>query len=110
MSFSDYSLTPANNLTLAGLSLAENSTALASYNNQMRQIMADGKELSNTVATLANPMPLSGGAFTGDITRSGKGAYLVWNSTGQTSGRIFIQASGGSLPAGFTNGDILFEY
>lgn len=82
---------------------------MASINNVLRQLMSDGRELSDTVAGLANPMPLTGGAFTGNITRSGAGSYLYWNSTGQTSGKIFIQASGGSAPS-MANGDWLLEY
>lgn len=110
MSFSSYSLTPANNLTLAGLSLAENGTSLASINNQLRQLMSDGKELSDTVAAQASPTTLGAITFTGQPTRSGKGAFLAWNSTGQTSGLLYIQASGGSAPGGMQNGDFLFEY
>lgn len=109
MPFSDYSLTPASNTTLAGLNLSENNTAVASLNNMLRQLMADGKDLANTVAAIATPMPLSGGAFTGDITRSTRGAYLHWNSASQTSGRVYIQATGGADPTS-ANGDILLEY
>lgn len=109
MSFSSYSLTPANNLTLAGLSLAENGTSLASINNQLRQLMSDGKELSDTVAAQASPTTLGAVTFTGDPTRQGRGALIHWNPTGQTSGRVFIQASGGSAPS-MSNGDWLLEF
>lgn len=109
MAFSDYSSTPSSNTTLAGLSVAESSTSMAAINNMLRQLMADGRLLSDTVAGIATPMPLAGGAFTGDITRQSRGAYLHWNSGSQGSGRIFIQASGGAAPS-MSNGDILLEY
>lgn len=108
--FSDYSATPGNILTIGGLSVAENSTALASLNNIAREITANGRQLYDIVNTIGTPMPIAGGAFTGEITRSGRGGYLHWNSGSQTGGRIFIQASGGSAPVGMTNGDILLEY
>ena len=98
MSFSAYSLTPSANLTLAGLSLAENSTALASYNNQMRQIMADGKEVANQIAAIGTPITTAGAVFVGNITRSGFGGYYVANNAAATAPRIYVQVDGSSAP------------
>lgn len=98
MSFSAYSLTPSANLTLAGLSLAENSTALASYNNQMRQIMADGKELSNQVVAIGNPLLLTGGTVTGNIIRSGFGGHYYANDASHTGPRIYVLVDGSAAP------------
>lgn len=110
MSFSDYSLTPSANLTLAGLSLAENSTALASYNNQMRQIMADGKELANTVAALGNPLLLTGGTVTGNIIRSGYGGYYCANDSSFTAPRIYSLVDGSPAPTSPPNGSLTVYY
>lgn len=110
MSFSDYSLTPSANLTLAGLSLAENSTALASYNNQMRQIMADGKELANTVAAIGNPLLLTGGTVTGNIIRSGFGGHYYANDAANTSPRIYLLVDGSAAPTSPPNGSIAIYY
>lgn len=108
MSFSDYSTNPAANTSIAGINIAEGCPP-ANLNNALRQIAADGKTLNNTVSSLSTGMPVSGGAFTGDITRSGRGAYMHWNSSSQGSGRVFIQASGGPAPA-MADGDWLLEY
>ena len=52
MAFSDYSLTPASNTTINGINIAENCPA-ANVNNALRQIAADGKSLSDTVAGIS---------------------------------------------------------
>lgn len=110
MSFSDYSITPSANLTLAGLSLAENSTALASYNNQMRQIMADGKELANTVAALGNPLLLTGGTVTGNIIRSGFGGHYYNADAANTGPRIYTLLEGSAAPSSPPNGSLAVYY
>lgn len=53
--------------------------------------------------------PLAGGTVTGAITRSGRGVHPHFNDAGMTSGRIFIQATGGGDPTS-APGDILMEY
>lgn len=110
MSFASYSLTPSANLTLAGLSLAENSTALASYNNQMRQIMADGRELYNTVAALGSPLLLTGGTVTGNIIRSGFGGHYYANDSGHTGPRIYVLVDGSSAPTSPPAGSLVVYY
>ena len=110
MSFSAYSLTPSANLTLAGLSLAENSTALASYNNQMRQIMADGKELSNTVAAIGNPLLLTGGTVTGNIIRSGYGGHYYANDASYTGPRIYVLVDGSAAPTSPPAGSLVIYH
>lgn len=110
MSFSDYSLTPSANLTLAGLSLAENSTALASYNNQMRQIMADGKELANAVAAIGSPLLLTGGTVTGNIIRSGYGGHYYANDAANTGPRIYTLVDGSPAPSSPPNGSLVVYY
>ena len=111
MSFSSYSLTPASNITLAGLSIAESSTSLASLNNCLRQLMADGKELSDTVVAidLSTKADIASPAFTGQPTVSTRGAVLHHNNSSNASAKIFIQASGSAAPT-MANGDILLEY
>lgn len=53
-------------------------------------------------------VPAAGGAFTGDISRSTRGAYLHHNSSALASGRIFVQPAGS--PPTMADGDILLEY
>lgn len=110
MPFSDYSTTPANNTTLAGLSLAENATALASLNNMLRQLMADGKTLDNTVGGLGTGMPTTGGTFTGNIIKSGKGGYYAANASGNTSPEIYTLVTGSPAPSSPSNGSIVIYH
>ena len=110
MSFSAYSLTPSANLTLAGLSLAENSTALASLNNMLRQIMSDGKELSNQVVAIGNPLLLTGGTITGTVIRGGRGGLYSANSAGSTDPQIYTLVDGSPAPTSPSNGSLVFYH
>jgi hypothetical protein len=111
VSFSDYSLTPASNTSINGINIAENCDA-ANVNNAVRQLMADGKELSVTVAAIDTSalMPKAGGAFTGPITRSGAGAYAYWNSSSLTGGAMYVQTVATALPSSPAEGTIVFQY
>jgi hypothetical protein len=97
MSFSSYSLTPASNITIAGISIAENCPA-ANLNNAIRQLASDGKELANTVAAIPTGMPLSGGTFTGNIIFTGRGAYRHNNDASLIDGRDYHLLEGTALP------------
>lgn len=110
MSFSDYFLTPSANLTLAGLSLAENSTSLASINNQLRQLMSDGKELSDDVVAIGNPLLLTGGTVTGNIIRSGFGGHYYANDSAYTAPRIYVLLDGSPAPSSPPNGSVAIYY
>lgn len=57
---------------------------------------------------LVDYLPLTGGAVTGDIVRSGGGAYVHHANAANTAGRIFITAAGASDPTSLP-GDIWFE-
>lgn len=110
MSFGSYSTTPASNTTIGGVNIAENCSP-ANVNDAIRQLMADGRSLFDTVDAidLSAKASLDAPAFTGQPTYSGRGAFIHHNNSANASGRIFIQASGGSLPT-MANGDILLEY
>lgn len=110
MSFSDYSLTPGSNGTIAGINIAEDCSP-AGLNNAIRQLMSDGKELSNTVSNidLSAYAPLNAPVFIGQPTYSGRGAVMHHNNAANTSGRIFVQAEGASTPT-MSNGDWLAVY
>jgi len=110
MSFSGYSLTPANNGTLGGLDVSEGCSP-ANLNNGLRQLMADGKELSDTVVAIdvSIKADVASPAFTGQPTVSTRGALLHHNNASNASGRIFIQASADAVPT-MANGDILLTY
>lgn len=110
MSFSDYSSTPANNTTLAGLSVAEGTTSMAAINNQLRQLMADGKELADDVAAIGTPMTAAGGTFTGDINRQGRGGYYSANNATHSAPQIYVLADGSPAPTSPPNGSLVIYY
>lgn len=111
MSFSAYSLTPASNTSINGISIAENCPA-ANVNNALRQLAADGKELSDTVVAInvSSYMPLAGGAFTGSITRSGAGGYWYHAAAAQSGGAVYIQAVATALPSSPAEGTVVLQY
>lgn len=111
MSFGSYSTTPSLNVTIAGQSMAEGTTSVPSINNAIRQLMADGKSLFDTVASidLSGYATLNGPTFTGQPKYTGRGAFLHHNSAANTSGRIFITAEGAAQPS-MSPGDFWFTY
>lgn len=108
--FSDYSATPNSNVTIAGLSCAENSTSLASVNNQLREAFANGRQLYDMVIALGTPVTVAGAAFTGNITRSGFGGYYCANDSSFTAPRIYSLVDGSSPPSSPPNGSLVIYY
>lgn len=111
MAFSDYSATPGNNTSISGISIAELCPA-ANINNAIRQLMADARTFSDGVAAVdtSTLMPKAGGAFTGQITRSGSGGYLYNSAAAQGGGRVSVLATGTALPSSPQEGDFVFFY
>ena len=110
MAVSDYSTSPGSNTTISGISIAENCPA-ANVNNAFRQLMADIKVFYNSAnVDTSGLMPKSGGAFTGQITRSGAGGYLYNAASAQGGGAVYVQASGTALPASPQEGTFVFFY
>lgn len=106
----DYSTTPASNIAISGINIAEACSA-GGINNAIRQLMADVKVMYDGLPSVAGYMPVSGGTFSGtQPIYTGRGAFLHHNTASYTSGRIFVQASGGSTPSGMVAGDLLLEY
>lgn len=110
MAFSDYSSTPAANVSIAGIDIDEGCSP-GTINNAIRQIMADARTFSDNAPSASTFMPKEAGAFAGtQPIYTGRGAYAHHNNSAFTSCRIFMQASGGSTPVGMVAGDILLEY
>lgn len=111
MAFSDYSATPASNTTLNGINIAEGCPA-ANVNNALRQLAADGKTLNTLVSSIdvSSYMAKAGGAFTGQITRSGSGGYLYNAASTQSGGAVYVQATGTALPSSPAEGTFVFFY
>ena len=111
MAFSSYSTTPSLNITIGGVSVAEGCAA-ANLNDAIRQLAADGRALSDTVngINVSTLMPISGGAFTNQITRSGAGGYLYNANSAQGGGKVSFLATGSSRPSSPNEGDVVFYY
>jgi hypothetical protein len=111
MSFSAYSLTPSANLSINGISIAENCPA-ENVNDALRQLAADGRELYNTVnaISVSSYMPKSGGAFTGTVTRLGGGAFTYYASSSLTGGAEYVQTTATALPSSPAEGTKVFQY
>jgi hypothetical protein len=111
LAVNDWSLTPSANVSLATFDLRESYTNVGDFNGITRQLMADIKAFSNTVPVAADYLTKAAGVFSGtQPIYTGRGAYLHHNSSALTSGRIFMQAAGGSTPAGMAAGDALAEF
>lgn len=71
-------------------------------------------ELTNGAALKAaagvvDGLPTTGGAVSGNITRTGAGPHLFHNDAALTSGRVFVTAEGAADPTS-TPGDIWLTY
>lgn len=111
MAFASYSLTPAQNLTIGGQSIAEGTTSPGTVNLAIRTLMADGKALSDQVLAinLSSYAPLNAPVFTGQPTFQGRGGFLHHANSANGAGRVYVQADGDALPA-LVNGDLLATY
>lgn len=109
--FAEFSVTPSVNTTAFGKSIAENCPA-ANVNDVLRATLAAGKELNVIVSAItgATSMPIAGGAFTGQITRSGSGGYLYNAASAQSGGAVYVLATGTALPSSPGEGTFVYFY
>jgi hypothetical protein len=111
MAVQDWSTTPASNTFLEAINLSEGTMTVANVNNAFRQMMADIRVFYNGVPATATLMPKEGGVFEGtEPTYNSRGAYLHWSTAGLSSGRVYLQASGGGIPSGALPGSLILEY
>jgi hypothetical protein len=110
MAFGSYSTTPASNTTIGGISIAEGCPA-GNVNNAIRQLMADGRELNDTVAGIdvSSLMPKSGGEFVGEITRALAGGYRYNAAPSQINGATYFLPTGSARPTA-VEGVVVFYY
>ena len=75
-----------------------------------RNLLALANQTALKSATgIPDALPLVGGTVTGNILRSGAGAYVYWSGAGFTGGRIFLTPSTASDPTSLP-GDIWYAY
>ena len=110
MAFSSYSTNPDSNTSINGTNIAEGCAA-ANVNNVCRQLMADGKELANTVAAIdvSGKLSTTGGTMTGNISRSGGGSHL-YHGHPFTGGAVYVQHISIALDNGVAEGSMVFQY
>lgn len=107
-SASEFSETPDLNTTIGGVNVGEDCSP-AGINNAIRYIAAVVRTLYNQVQTLTGAMPRTGGTFTGDIAREGRGAYLHHAGSAQTDGRVVFLPEGSARPTP-AEGMVVFYY
>lgn len=107
-SASEFSLDPNANTTIGGVNVGENCSP-AGINNAERYLAAAMRSLYDQVQTLTNGMPVTGGAFTGPITRQGQGAFLNHANAAQTAGQIYTLPEGSARPTA-AEGVIVWYY
>lgn len=110
MAVTDWSTSPAANTAISGYDISTGCPA-GNLNNAIQVVMADVRGMYDALPSTTTLMPKAGGTFSGaQPIYTGRGAFLHHNSASHSSGRIFVQASGGATPAGMASGDLLLEY
>jgi hypothetical protein len=111
MSFGNLSAIADNNNSLNGINVAENCAA-GNINNAIRFLAACGKELYDIVDAIdvSTYMPVAGGAFTANITRSGAGGFLYHANSALANAPVYVQLSSADLPSSPAEGTIVFQY
>lgn len=105
---SEFSTDPNANTTIGGINVGEGCSP-AGINNVERYLAAAMRTLYDQVQTLAGGMPITGGAFTGDITRQGRGGYLHHANSAQPTGPVYTVPEGTARPSA-SEGVIVFYY
>lgn len=109
VSVQDWNATPALNVTVDGINIAEGCPA-ANINGGLRAVMAGTRTLYDNLPDTANYILKNGSvSFTGQPLFAGRGAFLHHSNSANASGKVFIQATGGAAPT-MADGDILIEY
>lgn len=110
MAVGDWSATASANTAIDGINIAEGCPP-SNLNNGVRAIMASVRVMYDNLPDTSTLQTKAAAVFSGtQPIYTGRGAYLHHNSSSLTSGRIFLQASGGATPSGMTAGDILLEF
>jgi hypothetical protein len=106
-SAAEFSTDPDSNTSIGGKDVAENCDP-GNLNDVARYLAAALRALYDQVQTLTDAMPKSGGTFTGDISRQGQGAYMVFADASQTSGKVYKLPEGSDTPTLAEGESVLF--
>jgi len=109
MAVQDWSTNPASNTSIDGVNIGEGCPP-GNMNDMGRRIMASVRVMYDGLPDVSALQTKAGAVFSGtEPIYTGRGAYLHHSGTGQTSGRVYIQAEGSSLPTA-AEGAIVFFY
>lgn len=106
-SASEFSANPDLNTMINGLFVGENCSPEV-LNNVLRYLAAVARTSYDQIQTAGGGMPISGGAFTGEIIRQGRGGYLHHAVSGR-GGTVSFLPEGSARPAA-AEGAIVFYY
>jgi hypothetical protein len=110
MAVSDWPTSYSTSMTIEGVSISENCGA-GNMNDVVRRMAVAIKNYSLTVVSPSGSyMPIGGGAFTGQITRSTAGGYLYNASSSQGGGAVYVLPQGTALPSSPQEGTFVFFY
>ena len=107
-SAAEFSTTPDANTTIGGTNVAEGCSP-GGINNVIRYLAAVARDTLDKIPAVGSFMPLSGGSFTGNVTRQGRGAFLHHANAAQTDGQIFFLPDGTARPTA-AEGMVVFYY
>lgn len=107
-SAAEFSANPDSNTTIGGINIGEGCSP-AGINNVERYLAAAMRSLYDQVQGGSTSMPVSGGAFTGAISRQGQGAFLNYASASSTNGQVYVLPAGSPRPAA-AEGVMVFYY
>lgn len=107
-SASEFSLTPDANVTIGGVNVAEDCSP-GGLNDALRYVAAVARDSYDRIPAPNTLMPKTGGTFSGEITRSGRGGYLHHANSAQSSGQVHTLPEGTARPAS-AEGTIVFYY
>ena len=107
-SANEFSLDPNANVTIGGINVAEDCSP-AGINNAIRYLAAVARSTLDQVQNAAGGMPVTGGTFTGDILRQGRGAYLHHANSARTGGMVDFLPEGSVRPTP-AEGMVVFYY
>lgn len=107
-SAAELSATPDANTTIGGTNVAEGCSP-GGMNNALRYIAAICRDTFDRIGSPGSFMPTSGGSFTGNVTRQGRGAFLHHANAAQTDGQVYFLPEGSARPAA-AEGVVVFYY
>jgi len=107
-SAADFSTTPDANTTVGGVNVAEQCSPKG-INDAIRYLAAVARDSFDKIPAVGTFMPFSGGSFTGNVTRQGRGAFIHHANAAQTDGQIFFLPDGTARPPA-AEGIVVFYY